>query len=418
MTSAFKRYPLSTIAGAALIPFSASLSAQIWSEEFDSGSAPNPAVWSYDLGNSGWGNQELQNYTSALENVRIDGGHLVITARQEPSGAFTSGRIRSQDKFMFQYGTIEARIKIPNLADGLWPAFWTLGNNLSTVGWPYCGELDILEMGQAGAISSGMTNRRVHSTAHWHNGSSNVNYGLHRDAPTDLHNDFHVFKMEWTPSEVSTYIDNQWIWTIGLNDPATGLPSPQLSAFHAPHFLILNLAVGGLFTGILAPSGITAPFPAEYRVDYIRLYDNGYTTLSGSSLVTASSTALGIGCPSSTPLTLTGNAPVIGNDWALQTTQIDSSSPACLYWFGTQTIPGGVRLAALGGIGCFAYTNGNLGFIAAPVIGGSNSSTYNLTLPSNAAFMGYQLTAQATAASLTIPLGFATSNGVTGTLGI
>ena len=133
---------------------------QIWSEEFNDGTVPDPAVWSYDLGNWGWGNQELQNYTDSTDNVRVEGGNLVITARQETNGELTSGRIRTQDKVMFQYGTVEARIKVPDLANGLWPAFWTLGNNFSTVGWPHCGEIDVLEMGSGAAISSGQVNRR------------------------------------------------------------------------------------------------------------------------------------------------------------------------------------------------------------------------------------------------------------------
>ncbi|HIE72401.1 MAG TPA: glycoside hydrolase family 16 protein [Planctomycetes bacterium] len=397
-----------------MISCSASLSAQIWSEEFDAGTAPNPAVWSYDVGNWGWGNQELQNYTSAPENVCVDGGHLVITARQEPSGAFTSGRIRTQDKFMFQYGTVEARIKIPDLGDGLWPAFWTLGNNFSSVGWPHCGEIDVLEMGSAAAIANGVINRRVYSTAHWQSGGGYASYGQHLVTSADLDDDFHIWRMEWTPTAITTYVDGQQIWVMTIANPQ----SFGGEEFHAPHFFILNLAVGGAFTGIFAPAGVTASLPAEYRIDYVRVYDNGHTILGGSSLVTASSTAFGAGCPSSAPLTLGGDTPVVGSAWLLTATQIHSSSPACLFWFGVQAIPGGVSLDPLGGLGCFAYTNANLGFIVAPVIGGNNSSVYSLTLPPVAALIGYQLTAQATAASPTIPLGIATSNGVTGVLGI
>ena len=116
----------------------------LWSEEFNTGTSPDSTVWSYDLGASGWGNAELQEYTSASENVHIENGNLVITAQKSENG-FTSARIRTEDKLTFKYGTIEARIKIPDLADGLWPAFWTLGNNFKQVGWPFCGELDIME---------------------------------------------------------------------------------------------------------------------------------------------------------------------------------------------------------------------------------------------------------------------------------
>ena len=131
----------------------------LWSDEFDSGTALDSTVWSYDLGDWGWGNQELQNYTSESDNVRVEDGNLVITVLKDTSGGsepvFTSARVRTQDKLTFKYGRIEARIKMPDLADGLWPAFWTLGNNFSEVGWPSCGELDIMEMGSSSAITQG-----------------------------------------------------------------------------------------------------------------------------------------------------------------------------------------------------------------------------------------------------------------------
>ena len=169
-------------------------SAQIWSEEFNTGFAPDPAIWSYDQGSWGWGNQELQNYTAAPQNVRVEGGHLVITARQESNGQFTSGRIRTQDKLTFQYGTVEARIKIPDLANGLWPAFWTLGNSFGSAGWPHCGEIDVLEMGSGAAISSGQANRRVYSTAHWQANGGYANYGQYLVMNSDLDDDFHIWK--------------------------------------------------------------------------------------------------------------------------------------------------------------------------------------------------------------------------------
>ena len=142
----------------------------LWSDEFDSGVAPDPSIWSYDLGATGWGNQELQEYTDDLDNARVNDGNLIITARRTEPGTspaeFSSARLRSQDKVMFKYGTIEARIKVPDLADGLWPAFWTLGNTFSEVGWPACGELDILEMGWRDAVRDGFANRWLSSAAH------------------------------------------------------------------------------------------------------------------------------------------------------------------------------------------------------------------------------------------------------------
>ena len=148
---------------------------------------------------------------------------------------------RSEDKLTIQYGTIEARIKIPDLADGLWPAFWTLGNNFSSVGWPDCGELDIMEMGFADAIAAGIVNRRVGSTAHWEYNNGYAGYGLVYDAASDLNGGFHTYRMEWTPTLISTYVDNNLVWEFDISNPS----SFGGEEFHQPHFLILNLAVGG-----------------------------------------------------------------------------------------------------------------------------------------------------------------------------
>ena len=256
----------------------------IWSEEFESGTALDSATWSYDLGANGWGNQELQEYTSNPENVRIEDGKLVIAVNETMNGTsgrgFTSARVRTQDKLTFKYASIEARIKIPDLANGLWPAFWTLGNNFSQVGWPACGELDIMEMGSSAAINDAVINRRVGSTAHWEFQGGAVNYGLSLDTPSRLDDGFHIFKMDWTPTSVTTYIDGEQIWVFDI----TSESCTDCTEFHQPHFVILNMAVGGNYTGLLQSAQITATTPAEMLVDYVRIYDNGFTELGGSSL--------------------------------------------------------------------------------------------------------------------------------------
>ncbi len=266
------------------LPAAASGQALLWSDEFNSGSAPDSNVWSYDLGAGGWGNSELQEYTNDSANVRIEGGHLIITAQEQILRGnrrnFTSARIKTEDKLTFQYGVIEARIMVPDLADGLWPAFWTLGNNFSEVGWPDSGELDIMEMGSQAAIEAGVVNRRVSSAAHWEHNNGRADYGLSYDSPTDLNGSFHVFRMEWTPDLISTYIDNNWIWSIDISSASC----TDCSEFHQPHFMIFNLAVGGSFTGLFRSSEITAPFPAELAVDWVRIYDNGFTILGGSAI--------------------------------------------------------------------------------------------------------------------------------------
>jgi beta-glucanase (GH16 family) len=250
----------------------------IWSDEFDSGTYPDPAVWSYDRGRFGWGNYELQEYTSASQNVRIEDGHLVIAVQEGASG-FTSARIRTEDKLTFKYATIEARIKVPDLADGLWPAFWTLGNNFSEVGWPYCGELDIMEMGSASSIIAGLINRRVGSAAHWDNLGQWSSFSRYYDSPFNLNDEFHVFRMDWTPERITTYIDDQQIWTYRIQIDTCA----DCSEFHRPHFMLLNVAVGGTYTGLLSEDQITAPTPAEMLVDYVRITDNGFTVLGGSA---------------------------------------------------------------------------------------------------------------------------------------
>ena len=256
----------------------------IWSDEFDNGTTLDSEVWSYDLGDGGWGNGELQEYTSAPQNVRIENGNLVITVRETGADVhdrgFTSARVRTEDKLTFQYGTIEARIRIPDLADGLWPAFWTMGNNFSRVGWPYCGELDIMEMGSSSAITAGVINRRVGSTAHWVSQGDWTNYSQSLDVTSDLNDGFHIFKMDWTPSQITTYIDGKLIWTYPIEQGFCA----DCSEFHQPHFILLNLAVGGIYTGLLDSSQITATTPAEMLIDYVRIYDNGFTKLGGSSL--------------------------------------------------------------------------------------------------------------------------------------
>jgi len=300
----------------------------IWGDEFDSGTVPDKNVWSYDLGSNGWGNRELQDYTRSPDNARVENGNLVITGREIPWGEsgtrLTSARIRTQDKVTFKYGTIEARIRIPNLADGLWPAFWTLGNNFSEVGWPACGEIDIVEMGSGAAIAAGVVNRRVGSTAHWENDDSYAGYGQFLDATADLNDDFHIFRMDWTPESITTYLDGQQIWVMDIRPESCA----DCSEFHQPHFLILNLAIGGNYTGLYTESQITAPIPAEMHVDYVRIIDNGHTELGGSAI----------------PLDFGGTSPAHSGSWynegqsghgfSIEFGEAEDKTPtAVVYWY-------------------------------------------------------------------------------------
>jgi beta-glucanase (GH16 family) len=252
----------------------------VFAEEFDEGDQPNPAIWTYDQGDRGWGNTELQRYTNLKENVQISqDGKLVITAIRQ-GASITSGRIKTLNKFTFKYGRVEASIKIPDLRNGLWPAFWTLGNNFPAVGWPKCGEIDIMEMGNA-APGNSILNQQVGSAAHWFNDpEGRATYGLYLDTGEDLSQGFHTFSMDWTPDMITTYIDGNQIWAIDISPEQC--PPEKCSEFHDFHFLLLNLAVGGSYTGLLSPAQITATFPARYEIDYIRVYANEWTEVGGS----------------------------------------------------------------------------------------------------------------------------------------
>lgn len=230
----------------------------VWSDEFN-GTSLDTSNWTYEIGtgSNGWGNNELQYYTSRPENIRVSGGNLIITARRESYGGmnYTSARIKTQDKRTFTYGRVEARIKIPT-GKGLWPAFWMLGNNISQVSWPYCGEIDIMEH----VNNEGVT----HGTIHWsdHNG----NYAYY-GGPTPWNLDFsqyHVYAIEWSPTSIKWFVDGNQFWEANIANSINGTDE-----FHKPFFILLNLAVGGNWPG--SPDGST-PFPAEMLVDYVRVY--------------------------------------------------------------------------------------------------------------------------------------------------
>lgn len=259
----------------------------VWSEEFEVGTSPDTKIWNFETGGSGWGNQELQTYTGLPSNVRVENGNLVISARRTGNDQlpFTSARINTLGKLEFQYGILVARIKLPELGDGLWPAFWAMGKNFPEVGWPDCGELDVMELGHGDAIRDGVVNRRVGSAAHWEYKNKHAQYSQSLDAPSDLNDGFHIFRMTWTPEFVRTSIDGEPIWTMDIRKRVCS----DCSEFHQPYFIILNLAVGGVYPGMMSPDEITAPFPAEMWVDYIRIYHNGFTQLGGSALNRADS---------------------------------------------------------------------------------------------------------------------------------
>lgn len=238
-----------------------------WSDEFDgpNGSSPDSTKWTFDTGGNGWGNNELEYYTSRPQNAQIQNGNLVITAVREvyagPDGVtrnYTSARLKTAGLFSQAYGRFEARIKIPS-GQGIWPAFWILGNNISTSGWPTCGEIDIME--NIGAEPS-----TVHGSMHGpgYSGGSAItaSYFLSSGYFSD---DFHVFSAEWETSAVRFYVDGILYETRTPSD----LPPGASWVFDHPFFILLNVAVGGKWPG--SPDQSTV-FPQTMLVDYLRVY--------------------------------------------------------------------------------------------------------------------------------------------------
>lgn len=250
----------------------------VWSDEFD-GPAIDLSTWTFNTGGSGFGNGELQYYTARSENAFIENGSLVIEARRENylgDKAFTSSRLLTNGRFSFKYGTIEARIKLPNVDYGLWPALWIMGDSFGALNWPACGEIDIMEFGRKDGLLAGTINERVSAAAHWELNDEHVYVTDFIDRPAPMYEDYHLFKLEWTPTHLQTFVDDVPFWSLDISDPI----NDDMGEFHEPMFLLTNLAVGGWnFIEITDPGAITAAFPARMYIDYIRLYDNGDTEL-------------------------------------------------------------------------------------------------------------------------------------------
>ena len=237
----------------------------VWSDEFEgpAGSAVDPHRWTFDLGNNnGWGNYELEDYTNRTSNAALDGtGNLVVTARRETLGgqSYTSARLLTQGKASWTYGRFEARVKIP-FGQGLWPAFWMLGDSIASVGWPACGEIDIMEnVGKEPAI--------VHGTMHGLGpaGAYGVGGPLALSGAARYADAFHLFAVEWEPDAIRWYVDE----TQYFSTTRASIPAGATWAFNQPFFLLLNVAVGGGWPG--APDGTTV-FPQTLTVDYVRVY--------------------------------------------------------------------------------------------------------------------------------------------------
>ncbi len=233
----------------------------IWQDEF-LGTTINETNWTFETGtgNNGWGNNELQYYKK--ENTFLHEGNLVIEARKENFNGrnYTSSRVITQNKFDFKYGRVDIRAVLP-YGQGIWPALWMLGANFSSVGWPACGEIDIVEL-----IGGGTKDSKIYGTAHWadnignlasYNGMYSLNSGIFNDK-------FHVFSIIWDTTSITWYVDDIEYHVIDISPT-------ELDEFQNNFFLICNIAIGGNWPG--SPDTSTV-FPQRMIIDYIRIFQN------------------------------------------------------------------------------------------------------------------------------------------------
>ena len=254
----------------------------VWSDEFTNTTgapaAPDATVWGYDTGNSGFGNAELENYcawgsgTAPCDtnnpNAYVGTDNMLhVVARQPSAGVYTSARLKSQGKFSFQYGRVEVRARVPEY-QGLWPAFWSMGNNIATVNWPASGEMDILERVN-GPKTPDVNYGSIHGT-----GFTGTNLGTTFSFPAgQTASDWHTYGMIWKPGSVAYYIDDPAHPYATYTTASLAGLAGAVWPFDAgqSNFLLINMAVGGSWPG--SPDGTTV-FPSEMDVDYVRIYTN------------------------------------------------------------------------------------------------------------------------------------------------
>jgi beta-glucanase (GH16 family) len=254
---------------AIVIPMISSASTPTWHDEFNQplGTGPDPTKWVHDLGDNGWGNKELQTYTDTRANSFVvddpdatDGRALVIKAVRSEAGAYTSARLKTHGKFATGPARIEARLKLPK-GQGIWPACWMLGDNIERVPWPACGEIDIMEM-------IGHQPGTLYGTLHGPGYSAGKGLTKSIQLPNDatFSDAYHVFTVDWKPDRIDWLLDGK----IYHSETPASLPAGAKWVFDGPpFFILLNLAVGGLWPGY---PDATTQFPQEYRIDYIRVY--------------------------------------------------------------------------------------------------------------------------------------------------
>ncbi|MGI9398084.1 MAG: family 16 glycosylhydrolase, partial [Paracoccaceae bacterium] len=287
----------------------------IWEDNFES---LNPDYWNIDIGDGceedlcGWGNQELQSYQEDnvyIEEIDSEPGNyaLVLEAKKEAVGnsAFTSGKVTTENKVAIKYGVVEVRMKAPDVSNGLWPAAWLLGINHREVGWPYCGEIDMMEMGHAASERqaegfSGSANNFVRANLLWYASgacdienptcAASIAFDKYYTTPytpsSALNNRFVTYRMYWNESQIRlTVVDGNNEHDLYTNPFPIG---PNEEAFTKPYYFLLNLAVGGSFTGFNDADDITAPLPGKLYIDYVRVKEwngQGEVSFSGGSVL-------------------------------------------------------------------------------------------------------------------------------------
>jgi len=231
----------------------------VWYDEFD-GTTINSENWVFETGtgcpNCGWGNNELQYYLR--DNAWLDSGVLVIEARQQnySGNNYTSTRMKTEGKQSFKYGRVDIRALLPQ-GQGIWPALWMLGDNISTIGWPACGEIDIMEM-----IGGAGRENEVHGTLHWDNNGHAYTGGSYTLQNGIFADEYHVFSIEWDDNSIKWFLNNNQYHEISIS-------ATDMSEFHEEFFFIFNVAVGGNWPG--SPDNTTI-FPQQMKVDYIRVF--------------------------------------------------------------------------------------------------------------------------------------------------
>jgi len=226
----------------------------VWADEFEVNGAPDPTNWTFEVGAGGWGNNELQFYTNRSQNASVSGGMLKITAIKENfSGSpYTSARLISKDKFEFKYGRVEIRAKLP-AGSGTWPALWMLGNDINSIGWPACGEIDIME-------HRGNDPNKIHGSLHYP-GRSGGNPVTSTTTAPNVSTTFNVYRVDWSATNIKFYVNNNLFFNV---------PNSLSIPFNKDFFMILNIAMGGTFGGSVDPAFTSS----SMEIDYIRVFSN------------------------------------------------------------------------------------------------------------------------------------------------